>query len=335
MRPPPPVKVAAAVSKSVPYVIRNVGYIEAWNTVNILPQVSGQIVGIHFNEGQIVRPGDPLFTIDPRIYQAELGEAEGALYEAQAALEFNRERVRRFAELLPEDYVSKLDFDNYMAQVSESIGTVQQYQAAVEKGKVNVDYTTINAPIPGMAGLRNYDLGNVVTPSEIQPMVTINQLCPIYAVFTIPEKQFPLVMQYNSKEGLEVTAYTEAGTAHVGKLDYITNQIDNATGTATLRAHYPNNDLSLWPGQYCMVEVKLYEIPDAVLIPTAAIGLDTKGHYTFVVGEGDVAEIRRLQLGQQFDEWQVVTKGVKGGEQVITEGQISVAPGAKVRIVSL
>ncbi len=326
-------KVEEAISKTVPYVIRNVGYIDAWNTIDVTPQVSGQIVGIHFVEGQIVRAGDPLFTIDPRIYEAELGEAEGQLNEARAALEFNRERVRRFAELLPEDYVSKLDFENYVAQVGESVGEVQQFQAAVEKGKVNVSYTQITSPIPGKTGFHNYDYGNVVMPDDTQPMVTINQLCPIYAIFTIPEKQLPLVQKYNSGEGLEVKAWLDGvGEPYNGALDFVTNQIDKSTGTATLRAHYANADLSLWPGQYCTVELKLYDIPDAVLIPVAAIGLDTKGHYVFVVDKGEVADLRRIELGQQFDEWQVVSSGLKAGERVITEGQLAVAPGAKVNV---
>ena len=335
-RPPARVKVAKAVAKDMPYVVRTIGQVWPPNVVDIVAQVQGQLTGAFVDQGDYVEAGDLMFTIDPRIYEGELEQNQGLLEQAEASLRFGIERVERFYELLPEGYVSKLDFEQYVAEMEEAAGQVEQYRGAVEQSEVNLQFTNIVAPMSGQLGLRNIDPGNIVRPGESEPIITINQIEPININFHVPEQFLPMIQKYREEAPLrvEATVKAEEGETFEGILVFIDNQINIQSGTILMKAEYENTSRHLWPGQYCDVQIDLYTIHNAVIIPAAAVSIDTKGPFCFVVDENDTVEQRRLELGQIFNEEQIVKSGVKAGETVVTDGQLMLREGRKVDIVS-
>jgi RND family efflux transporter MFP subunit len=336
-KPAPFIELEDAVSKTVPYVIRTIGNTEAYQTVDIQPQVSGELTGYYFTDGQDVAEGDLLFTIDPDLYKAELEQARGQNLQARAQLKYSQEKLERYTPLVPDDYVSALDFDQFSSEVEEAKGEVLSTKGSVDKAKVNLGYATITAPFAGRLGRHLVDPGNIVHPEEKKPLVTINQISPIYAMISIPEKYFSEIMKYNqkSKEGLdvEISVIGNDEVKHKGRLDFIDNTVNPKSGTLTVRAVMPNEDKSLWPGQFLHAAIELYMIENAVLVPSEAVGLDTEGHFIFVADEDtQTVELRRVELGQIWDKRQVVMKGVKAGEKVVTNGQLALTPGSKYRL---
>ncbi len=335
-RPPAQVRVATATSRDMPYVVRTIGQVWAFNVVDIIPQVQGQLTGAFVDQGDYVRAGDLMFTIDPRIYEAELEQNRGRLEQAEASLRFGVEQVERFYELLPDGYVSKLDYEQYISQMQEAAGQVEEYQGAVQQAEVNLQFTNIVAPMSGQLGLRNIDPGNIVSPEETTPIITLNQIEPININFHIAERFLPMIQKYRAEAPLEVVATVTGaeGKTFTGELSFIDNQINIPSGTILMKGAFANKNHHLWPGQFCDVQINLYTISDAVLIPTAAINIDTKGPFCFVLKEDDTVEQRRLQLGQLFDTEQIIESGVKVGETVVTDGQMMLRPGRKVKVVT-
>ncbi len=333
-RPPPRVEVSQAKTEDVPYVIRAIGKATANTSVNIIAQVRGQVTGAFISSGDWVEQGDLMFVIDPRPFEADLEQAQGLLEQAEASRQFSEERVARYSELLPEQFVSKLDFEQYVSDAEEAIGQVDQYKGEVAAASVNVDFTTITAPMSGKLGVRFIDPGNIVSPEDQNPMIVLNQISDILIDIPIPERYLPLVQKYQTKEGLPVkinVPYEAGGTFH-GKLIMIDNEVDQASGTILVRATYPNEEKLLWPGQFTDNEIHLYTIKDAVLIPKAAVSVNTKGPFAYVVKKDQSVELRQLEVGQLFGKYQVVNSGIKGGELVVTAGQLALAPGLHVEI---
>lgn len=198
-KPPVNVVLAEAISKSVPYYVSAIGNTEAYSTVDITPQVSGKLTGYYFTDGQDVKKGDLIFTIDPDLYQAELEEAQGQLVQAKSNLDYQKQRVDRYKGLLPEDYVSKLDYLQYLSDAGTAKGQVIQYKGSVDKAEVNLDYCTIKSPIDGRCGRHLVDPGNVVRADQEQPLVTINQITPLYLLFTVAEKFLPMIQKYQAE----------------------------------------------------------------------------------------------------------------------------------------
>lgn len=336
-RPAPSVELGKAVSKTVPYVVNTIGNTMAYQSVDIQPQVSGELIGYFFADGQDVEEGDLLFTIDPSLYQAQLEQAKGEFIQAKAQLKFNEDKVARYTPLVPDDYVAQLDYDQYVSNVKEAQGTVIQSKGSVDQAEVNLGYCTISAPFSGRLGRHLIDPGNIVHPSDQTPLVTLNMISPIYAMITVPEKYFFEIMKYQrtSKEGLnvEISVIGNEKNKHRGRLDFINNTVDSNSGTLTIRSVFPNKDKSLWPGQFLHASIELYEIPNAVLVPEEAVGLDTKGHYVYVADEKtQTVELRRVDIGQNFDRMQVIMKGVEAGETVVTHGQLGLNPGSKYQV---
>lgn len=332
--PPPKVIVKKTYAKRVPYLIRGIGNTEPYFTINIMPQVSGELTSALFVEGSRVEAGTLLYTIDARPYEAALNEAIGQLEQAKSSLAFNEQRVWRYKNLLPEDYVSKLDFEQYLSDTGIAAGKLEQYVGAVEKAEVDLGYCWITAPITGRTGEWLVDPGNIVYPEEKTPLVVINQISPIYVTFTIPDRQLALVQKYQSPGGLLVQASlpSDPGQTFEGRLDLINNTADPKTGTIMLRAVFANEEEEMWPGQFVDVSIILYEIPHAILAPIDAIQQDEKGHFVYVVDENEVAHLIRVTLGQRLGDVQVIEKGLKENQQVVTKGQIAVHAGSKVRI---
>lgn len=334
-RPPAPVVVADAVARDVPVYLDEIGRTTASEVVSIQAQASGRITEILFTDGAELTKGQPLFTIDPRPYQAALDQAKASLAQDQANLTLAKQEFERVRGLLDAKAVSKEDFEQRQNAVTVAESRLQGDQAAIETAQVNLDYCFIKSPINGRAGQRLVDLGNVVTDKSGTSLLTIQKLNPIYADFTINERDLARVRENMANHTLKVQVKlpSEPGDGREGDLTFLDNAVQNATGTIKLRATLANADAHFWPGQFVNVRLVLKVLKDAVLVPSAAPQIGQKGAYVFVIKANETAEQRPVTLGQRQGEMVVVESGMKAGEHVVIDGQMSVMPGGPVRIL--
>lgn len=332
----PKVKVAPVKVEKVFHYVDSVGNAEAFQSVEIIPQVSGEVIGYYFKDGGDVSKGDLLYRIDPAPYLASLEEAVGQLEQARASFEYQVQKVERYEGLRPKDYVSELDYQQYVAQLKEAKGQIDQFEGAVRKAKVDLDYATIKAPFDGRCGMHAFDTGAVVRANQEKSMVTLNQISPIYLIFTVPEKYLNEIRQYQEKseKGLNIIATPLDGKPSEEEvhLDFIDNAVDQHSGTVKLRGISENKGKTLWPGQYLSIRLEVYDMGESVLVPERAVNTDTKGSFVFLANKGDTAELKRIELGQQHGSYFVVTKGLSKGDSVIVEGQSALKPGAKFEV---
>lgn len=332
-RPPAPVTVEPAVAKDVPIYLDAVGKTVAREAVMIQPQVAGRITQIHFTDGAHVKRGTPLFTIDPRPFQALVDQAEGNLAQAQAALDLAKIEFDRVQNLTNTKAISKTDFDTRKNAVDVAQAQVQQRKAEVENARINLDYCSIRSPIDGRAGQRLVDIGNIVKENETQ-LLSIQRLDPIYADFTVTESELTAV-QENMRQGTlktEVRLPDGPDVAKSGDLTFLDNSVQGGTGTVKLRATIPNSDDYFWPGRFVRVRLVLSTKKDAVVVSAAAPQMSAKGPFVYVVKQDSTAELRPVTLGQKQGDFVVIQDGVKPGERVIINGQLGVTPGGKVRV---
>jgi multidrug efflux system membrane fusion protein len=333
-RPPAPVTVATATAQDVPFYLDEVGHTVAREVVSVQPQVSGTITEIHFTDGADLKKGDPLFTIDPRPFQAQLNAAQANLAQSKAALDFARIEFGRVKDLVESRAIARQDYDTRKNAVDVGEAQVAQNEAAVESAKLNLEYTAIRSPIDGRAGHRLVDPGNVVT-ANTTTLLTIERMDPIYAEFTSTEGDFSEVQRSSAKHPLRVEVRLPDDTKpSIGELTFLDNSVQSSSGTVSLRATVPNPSRHLWPGQFVNVRLVLATIPKAVLVPAAATQDSAKGPFVFVVKSDDTAELRPVKLGQRQGEMVVVTDGLQPGEKVVLNGQLGVMPGAKVQVVT-
>lgn len=333
-RPPAPVAVAASISMDVPVYLDEIGRCVAHDMVSVQAQVSGRIVDIHFSDGANVRKDDTLFTIDPRPYRALLQAAEADLAQSKSALDLAKIQFGRAQDLLKQNLIAQSEFDTANNGMETAQAQVQKNEATVATARLNLDYCFIRSPISGRAGRRLVDLGNIVAPSS-GALLTIQQMDPIYADFTINETDLAAVRGHMAQGMLsvEVRVPGQTDSALVGGLTFLDNAVQSGTGTVQLRATIPNRQLRLWPGQFVNVRLVLNTMQNAVLIPASATQMSARGTIVFVVDQKDsTAELRPVALGQQQGAMIVVNQGVKPGELVVTSGQLAVTPGGKVRI---
>jgi multidrug efflux system membrane fusion protein len=330
-RPPAPVRVATAVAQDVPIYLDEIGRIVAREVVSIQPQVSGRITQIHFADGADVKVGQVLFTIDPRPYQAQLNVAQANLAQATAALDLAKINFDRVASVTDQRAVSRQDYDAKKNAVEVAEAQVKQNQAAVESARLNLDYCTIRSPINGRAGQRLVDLGNVVTANS-GSLLVIQRLDPIYADFTITEKNLSAVQRNmaHGTLGVEVRLPDDPGKPRDGKLTFLDNSVQDTTGTIKLRATIVNNDRRFWPGRFANIRLILGTQQNAVLVPAEAPQLSAKGPFVYIVKRDSTAELRPVTVGQRHGELVVIDKGVKPGERVVITGQLGVTPGGRV-----
>jgi multidrug efflux system membrane fusion protein len=316
--PARPVTVAKVVAKDVPLYLDEIGTCAAYETVQVQAQVSGVIIGRHFQDGSDVKKGDLLFTIDPRPYQAALDQAK-----AQAALD--QVTLKRQADLRTRNVISPQDYDTAVANAQKS-------QAAAEAAQVNLDYCYIKSPINGRVGLRNVDVGNLVGPST-PPLVTIQGLDPIYTDFTVSENDLPLVRKYLGGPNVKVQTYLPDGSIapRTGDLYFIDNAVQPGSGTVKARGVTPNPDRALWPSEFVRVRFILDMLNNATLVPSQAVQVSQSGPFVFVVKPDDTVDLRPVKPGQrQEGDVTVIESGVKPGETVVVTGQLALAPGAKI-----
>ncbi|MGH7427195.1 MAG: efflux RND transporter periplasmic adaptor subunit [Candidatus Methylomirabilaceae bacterium] len=332
-RPPAPVSIVAAVTQDVPIYRDAIGKSVAREVVSVQPQVSGRITEIHFTDGADVKTGDALFTIDPRPYRAQLDSAAATLAQMKAALDLAKIEFTRVANLVETKAISKQDYDARKNAVDVAEAQVKQSQAAVEAARLNLEYCSIRSPIDGRAGQRLVDIGNVVTANN-GSLLIIQRLDPIYADFTVTENDLTAV-QRNMARGtlrVEVRLPDEPDKPRDGKLSFLDNSVQDATGTIKLRATIPNSDRRFWPGRFVKVRLVLSTLQGAVLVPAAAPQMSAKGPFVYVVKEDSTAELRPVTLGQRQGDLVVIDQGLKPGERVVINGQLGVTPGGKVRI---
>jgi len=313
-----PASVVKVVTKDVPLYLDEIGTCAAYETVQVQAQVSGQIIARHFQDGSDVKKGDPLFTIDPRPYQAAVDQAK-----AQAALD--QVTLKRQEDLRARKVIAQQDYDTAVANAQKS-------QAAAEAAQVNLDYCYIKSPINGRVGLRNVDVGNLVGPSS-PPLVTIQGLDPIYTDFTVAENDLPLVRKYLGGSNVKVETYLADGsiTPRTGDLYFIDNAVQPGSGTVRARGVTPNPDRALWPSEFVRVRFILDILKDATLVPTQAVQVSQSGPFVFVVKSDNTVELRPVTPGQrQQGDLTVIESGVKPDETVVVTGQLALSPGAKV-----
>jgi multidrug efflux system membrane fusion protein len=332
-RPPAPVSVAVAVKRDVPIYLDEIGKSYAREVVSVQPQVSGRITLLHFTDGAELHAGDPLFTIDPRPFQAQLDAAEGSLAQARAALAFARIELARAAELIATRSIAQEEVDTRQHAVEAAEAQVRQAQAAVETARLNREYCSIRSPIDGRAGQRLVDPGNVVTANS-GSLLLIQRLDPIYADFTVTENDLTAV-QRNMARGtlrVEVRLPDEPDRPLTGELTFLDNAVQETTGTVRLRATIHNRERRLWPGRFVKVRLVLSTEPGAVLVPAAAPQLSAQGPFVYVVSHDSTAQLRPVKTGQRQGDLVVVDQGLAAGERVVVAGQIGVRPGGKVHV---
>lgn len=329
----PQVTVAPVIQKSVPVYVDYVGTLQATQEVEVRARVKGYLVKRAFQDGADVKAGALLFVIDPREYEAELDRAKAQLARDQAALTYARSQVRRYTPLTAQDLTPKDTLENYQTLAKEREAAVKADEAAVRLACLNLSYTTVKAPLSGRIGRRLVDEGNLVGAGEETLLATIMQMDPVYVYFSPSERQIPQISSHYQQGSLRVQVSQADGRSypHPGKMDFINNKVDPATGTITMRATIPNPDKLLVPGQYVNVKLLLAEKPDALLIPEKAVGTDQAGSYVFVVGSDKVVEQRYVETGPRHqDGLMVIEQGLKPGEQVVIQGMLMIRPGIEV-----
>lgn len=333
--PPVPVKVAKTISATVPLELKAIGNVEAYATVAIKSRVGGELLKVHFKEGQEVSKGDLLFTIDPKPYEAALAEAKARLAKDLALLKKAQEDAKRYESLIQKQVVSQEQYDQVRANLASLEATVKADEAAVESARLQLSYCYIYSPITGKTGPLLAHAGNLIKASdENKSLVTIKQIQPIYVSFSVPEQYIPEIRRRWAKGRLQVFASIRDGNdARLqGELSFMDNTVDVATGTILLKATFPNTDRLLWPGQFVDVFLRLDEEPHVLLVPQKAVQTGQQGNYVFVLTPDSSVEMRMLKLGRAFEEFFVVREGLNEGEEVVTEGQIRLVPGAKVQV---
>jgi len=331
-----PVTVTIARIATVPVTISGIGNVQAFSSVAIKSQVDGQILEVHFREGQTVKKGDLLFTLDPRPYEAALRQAEANLAKDKAQLDKARADVVRLEGLVAKDFTSRVSYDQARATAASFEATVKADEALVEQARLRLEYTRITAPIDGRVGSILVNAGNLVKANDTAAgtLVTLNQVRPINIQFAVPESNLAEIRSRMAAGKITVKAAVpgDAGPPAEGVLVFVNNAVDMTTGTILLKAGYENADERLTPGQFVNVTMELSRLHDAVLIPSAAVQQGQNGAFVFVVKADNTAEMRPIRIGIAADKDVVVESGLRESERVVLEGQLRLRPGSRVTI---
>lgn len=336
-----PVLVAQAFKTNVPVRIDPppVGHVVPYSSVTIRPQIGGIISEVNFQEGQAVRQGDLLFTIDARAMRAALDAAHAALARDTAQMQNAKIQFAREEKLFEQKLVSRDEFDTSRAALDALSGTVAADESAVTNAALNLEFTQIRAPFDGRTGSLQFHAGNVVKAPD-DTLLTINQIHPIYVVFAVAERYLPEIKKQMKGKPLKVTAVYENldGPPPQGELTFINNTVDTTTGTILLKGTFANADSVLWPGQFVQVSLTLSELTNVVVVPAPAVQTGQNGQFVFVVKPdptnppSQIVENRPVTAGITYQGETVVAQGLAGGETVVTDGQLRLAPGMKVSI---
>jgi membrane fusion protein, multidrug efflux system len=331
-----PVTAGTAVQKDVPVQVRVIGNVQPLSTVSIKAQVEGELIGVHFKDGQEVKKGDLLFTIDPRPFEAKLKQAEANLARDKAQLQNAQTQEQRYGSVVQKGYVTQEQYDTIKTNAAALAASVQADAAAVDSAKLDLSYCTIRSPINGIAGGVRITQGNILKANDNDnPLVTIKQIRPIYVSFAVPERTLPEIMKYMAQQRLTVLAWlpgTDTGCVQ-GELTFVENEIKTAAGTILVWATFSNQDKHLWPGQFVNVVLTLTTQKDKTVIPSQAVQMGQAGSYVFVVKPDMSVEYRPISPGERLEKEIVVENGVSPGEMVVTDGQLRLTTGSLVKLV--
>ena len=327
-----PVAIATSGKKTIPVEIGATGHVEALATVGIRSQVTGILKTVHFKEGEEVKAGDLLFTIDPRPFAANLAKAEAGLAKSKAELENARREADRYALAAQKGYVSVEQADQAATRVITQTATVKADQAALDTARLELEYCSIRAPFAGRTGELTSDPGNLIKANADTPMVTINQVRPVQAAFTIPGQHLQEVFRYRASGELTVTATVKDASLPpiTGTLAFIDNTVDPTTGVIRIKASFANRDHRLWPGQLLDLRLRLTERADCIVVPTQAVQVGQKGAYVYVVKDDGTVALRPVTTGMRHQGEVVIEEGLQEGEPVVIDGQMQLADGVKV-----
>jgi multidrug efflux system membrane fusion protein len=365
---PVPVVTTHAVSKAVPVTIPAVGTAEPLATVQIRAQVTGQLSAIHFTEGQDVKKGAPLFTLDARPFEAALQQAQAVLARDTAQAKNAQAQKARYEDLFQRGLIARDQYETQMANASALESTLAADQAAIENARLNLQYARIVAPISGRTGSLNVHQGDLVRANDTTPLVVINQVAPIYVTFSVPGRYLPDIRRYHAQHGLKIEARIQAagtpgapqvappnpGTApptdsndggssalpppapttatlEAGTVSFIDNSVDPTTGTIRMKGTFANTDHALWPGLFVQVTLILRTDPNAITVPSVAVQTSQAGQFVYVVKPDDrTAEVRNVVVERQQGDESIISHGLRPGEEVVTDGQLRLNPGSKV-----
>jgi membrane fusion protein, multidrug efflux system len=331
-RPPArvvPVEVTKAVKKQVPVRVDALGAVTPISSVAIKSRLETMIVDVHFADGARVKEGEALFTLDSRALEAQIRQAEGVIARDKAQLDGAERDVRRYSELVAKNATPVTNLDNAKTQADSYRASIKTNEAALENLKVTLSYTRITAPISGRIGAASVRVGNFVRPADLAPLVTINQMAPIYIAFAVPQRFLSEVRDSVVEGTTKVEAFVP-GTDKVvsGRVTMFDNTIDPTTGMVTVRATMDNADEALWPGALVNTRLTL-RVEQAVVVPTPVIQVGQSGAFVFVVKDG-AAEVRPVTVIRATDGQSVIGKGLTEGETVVVDGQLLLSNGTKV-----
>lgn len=333
--PAVPVSTASVTKQSVPLSIDVIGTVEAFSNVAVHAQITGELTSVGFKEGEDVKQGQVLFTLDRRPLEAALQQAQANLARDTAQAANAKASAARYQDLLQKGIATREQMDTASTSADALQATVNADKAAVDNATVQLQYATIKAPIPGRTGALMVHEGNLVRANDTTPLVIINQVSPIYVSFGIPEGQLPDLKKYMAAGSVHLRASaTNETVSSEGRITFIDNAVDATTGQIKIKGQFPNEDHRLWPGGFANVAVTLKNDPNAVVVPTAAVQSGQQGNYVFVVKADKTVDLRPITIERQTADSTVVKDGLMPGEIVVVDGQLRLVPGSKVSIKS-
>jgi multidrug efflux system membrane fusion protein len=333
---PVPVRVASVTQGNFPIELKALGTVTAYNRVNVRSRVEGELVKLLFKDGQQVKAGDLLAVIDPRSYEIALQQAQGALQESQAQLRNAELDLARYRGLYAEDSIARQTLDTQQALVNQYRGGIKSLQAAVASARLNLDFTQIRAPISGRLGIRQADVGNLLSSGDALPLVVITQTLPIAVIFTLPEAELPaVVQQLRAGEILTVEAWDRSEKLKLadGVLESVDNLIDTATGTVKLKARFANAEELLFPNQFVNVRLRVKTLQNVTLMPAAALQFGASGTFAYLVDGEDKVQLTPISIGASDGQLSVVEQGLKPGDRLVLEGTDRLRSGNQVEVI--
>ncbi len=329
-----PVAVAAAVRKAMPLDASVVGAVEPYATVSVRAQITGELTSVNFQQGDDVVAGQELFTLDRRPLEGALQQAEATLERDTAEAANAKAIMERYEQLVQRGIVAREQRDNARTSVARLDATLASDRAAVENAKVQLQYATIRAPISGRTGALMVNAGNLVRANDQLPLVTINQITPIYVSFAMPEPLLPDLRRYMARGALRVEARPASGDGAVatGQITFIDNSVDQTTGTIKVKGTFPNGDRQLWPGTFVNVTVRLMTESEALVVPSLAVQVGPEGPYVYLVKPDETVEMRPVAVARVAGNETVIKDGLAPGDTVVTDGHLRLIPGSKISV---
>lgn len=331
---PVPVTTTSVVLKTMPVQINVIGSAEPVNTVSIRSQITGQLTAVNFTEGDEVAKGQLLFSLDRRPLEAALEQAKANLARDEAQAADAAATFKRFQDLADRGIAARAELETSKASLSALNATVAADRAALENAQVQLEYATIHAPITGQTGALQVSGGNLVRANDGTPLVVINQIMPIHVAFSIPEARLPELKRYMARGALRVLATppNDESEPAVGRITFVDNAVDPATGTIKVKGTFPNTDRRLWPGQYVNVTVELTTQRDATVVSTQAVQAGQQGPYVFVVKPDQTVEMRNVVVNRTAAAETIIASGLEPGETVVTDGHLRLVPGSRISV---